>query len=193
MSERQKSKSLHKINMSHIARYEFAKKFIRNTFLVLDYGCGVGYGSFMLASKAKEVLALDKDLETICFAKENYQKENIEFRLGTLIMECRKWDVSVCFEVIEHSEEPDIILEEIVRSSKDEAYILISTPDGRVKPFSKEKYPYHVRHYRQLEFTKLLNDAGLKIIKKFTQPSKSIGTILPGWGGSYNIALCQKI
>ena len=49
----------------HLARYFFASQFVKDK-VVLDAGCGVGYGSYILVKydKAKKVYAIDNSRKT---------------------------------------------------------------------------------------------------------------------------------
>lgn len=67
--------------------------------------------------------------------------------------------------------------------------IEISTPNEDVVNFTPEQFPFHVRHYTVAEFKELLSEAGFYIVKEFSQfDSQPIS----GFGGKYNIAICQK-
>ena len=50
---------------SHYCRYEFAKKYITQNSVCGDFACGTGYGSIMLANKAKKVVGADINLKVI--------------------------------------------------------------------------------------------------------------------------------
>ena len=190
--ERQVADTLKAIDRSHLARYQFATKFIKPSDNVLDFGCGVGYGSFILSKICNEVVAIDKDPEAIEFADEHYASDNICYRTMEVITEVDYYDLAVCFEVIEHVDNTVTVIYEIANSLKSGGLLIVSTPDERVMPYSSKNFPFHKRHYKQKQFADLLNFSPFTIEKKFNQKSKCEYAIRHGWGGSYNIALCRK-
>ena len=55
----------------HMHRYLFAANFVSNK-TVLDISCGEGYGSYILAQKAKSVIGCDIDEDIVKKAKQKY-------------------------------------------------------------------------------------------------------------------------
>ncbi len=51
--QRQAAPNLKGIRPDHVARYELAARFIPENGVVLDMACGVGYGAYILARKAR--------------------------------------------------------------------------------------------------------------------------------------------
>lgn len=67
------------INLArHLAVYEFAKRFTTNK-LVLDTGCGTGYGSPLISGGAKQVIGIDISDESIVYAREHFKNNNLTF------------------------------------------------------------------------------------------------------------------
>src|ERR1035437_1514286 len=66
----------------HMARYTFAARLSRGK-RVLDAGCGAGYGSAELALAAESVIGVDVAAEAVEFAREHYQRPNLEFAQGS--------------------------------------------------------------------------------------------------------------
>ncbi len=63
----------------HIRRYASIRRFLFGN--VLDFACGCGYGSFLLSSNpdVTKVVGIDKDDESISWAKEHYQTEKCTY------------------------------------------------------------------------------------------------------------------
>ena len=142
----------------HLSRYYFAQGFADGR-TVLDLGCGVGYGSSILAQSAFNVTAVDISVEALEYAREHYTSPN----LGLVLSECchlpfeARFDLVVCFELIEHLAEQGALLSEIRRVLKDDGLLLISTPN-RVF-YTEERHeinPYHTSEFDFLEFKNLL-------------------------------------
>jgi SAM-dependent methyltransferase len=164
--ERQVSACLDNIRRDHVARYEFAAQQLGGK-RVLDAGCGVGYGSFILANGGCKIRAWDIDRDAIEFARAHYAHENIEFfNVGDNALPAAggRYDAAVCFEVIEHIWNPARLLNYL----HDAAPLLIaSVPNEEVFPWNGTAY--HHRHYTSGEFETLLNACGWEVTEWYGQ------------------------
>ena len=147
----------------HLARYDFAKSYAARR-KVLDVACGSGFGSYVLAEIAEEVVGLDLDPEAINFAKEHYRKDNLHYETGSALdlPFCdSEFDVVVSFETIEHFEQQEKFLEEVKRVLKPAGIFLVSTPDRETIPYffvnpKEYRNPFHVRELSKTELSNLL-------------------------------------
>jgi SAM-dependent methyltransferase len=143
----------------HLSRYYFARPLVEG-HCVLDVGCGTGYGAAVVAQWASRVLALDISLESVAFAKKNYPAWNLEY----VVSDCRKIslasgtvDTVICFEVIEHLAEQEVLLEEIKRVLRPDGVLVISTPNRVYYTEERnERNPFHVHEFDIDEFRTLL-------------------------------------
>jgi ubiquinone/menaquinone biosynthesis C-methylase UbiE len=150
-------KSSHSLEAEHRARYEFAKELVKGK-KVLDLGCGAGYGSFMLSEVAESVVGVDISPEAIDHAKETYKSSNLGFvvgDVGKLPFKDREFNACVCFEVIEHIDNPNDLLKEVSRILDPKGVFVISTPNRAVK-ISSTPNPFHKKEYTVNEFTSML-------------------------------------
>jgi len=142
----------------HLARYFFSTQLVKNK-IVLDAGCGSGYGSYILSKhgQAKKIYGIDISKESISYAKEYYQYKNINFKLGD-IKKLKKTkdksiDITTAFEVIEHIYKQNEFLQQIKRVLKKNGLLIVSTPN-------KYNYPkgnkFHVKELYPEEFLQLL-------------------------------------
>jgi len=148
------------INYEHLHRYRFAEEFVKGK-KVLDLACGEGYGSYMLAEKAREVIGVDIDESTIKHASAKYIKDNLKFiksSMTAIAMESeKKIDVIICFEALEHVEEHDKVMAEIKRVLKDDGIFIVSMPNKHIYSDSSDyKNPWHKRELYLNEFEILL-------------------------------------
>ncbi|HXL01706.1 MAG TPA: methyltransferase domain-containing protein, partial [Candidatus Atribacteria bacterium] len=145
----------------HFQRYRFASQFVKDK-VVLDAGCGAGYGSWIMATEggAREVIGIDYAREIIEYDLEKYQKDNLTFETMNVLdlaFEDNKFDVVVCFEVFEHIDDPDVLLKELSRVLKPDGMLIVSTPNKTVYSPDKEPgNPFHVREYSYQEFRSIL-------------------------------------
>jgi len=99
----------------HTARYVWAMGACvgRN---VVDVGCGVGYGSFLLSWVAASVTSVDVSRSAIETARERYP--GLDFRVGDVAdpAQVPTGDIAVCFELLEHVDSPDAVLDTLLKS-----------------------------------------------------------------------------
>ncbi len=137
----------------HMARYNFAKKYVEKR-AVLDIASGTGYGSSLLSQKARKVTGVDLSRESIEYAKDRFQKSNIEFICASAtdeLFEDESFDVICSFETIEHLEKEDRIkyLKNLNKWLKKDGVLLLSTPNKKItSPFTKKPVnKFHVLEY----------------------------------------------
>jgi SAM-dependent methyltransferase len=124
------------LEAEHLARYWWASRFVSDK-RVLDAGCGTAYGTEILAGAgASEVVGVDIDPGVVEAARgrggvdvsfEVADARDLPFTDGT-------FDVVVCFEVIEHVEDPEAILDELRRVLRPEGLLAVSSPNRDVYP-----------------------------------------------------------
>jgi SAM-dependent methyltransferase len=100
----------------HRSSYHFFKKMIEadlqisnaDTIKILDIGCGTGHGCRTLADiPAALVYGIDVSSDAIDYAKENYNAENISYRVANmqdLLAETTEYDYVVSRHAVEHIE-----------------------------------------------------------------------------------------
>lgn len=155
------SEENNELKLEHLARYDFAKQYVKNNS-VLDVACGTGYGSFILAkSGAKNVIGLDKSVDAIEYAMDNYYcSPGLEFHLGDALnlSKYRQIQIIVSFETIEHLSTPTNFLDEVVKAMSVSGTFIVSTPNrlkGKLsdKPMNK----FHHQEWSICEFERLLS------------------------------------
>ena len=185
----------------HRARYELAATLARNR-RVLDLGCGCGYGADLLAAAgAREVVGLDNSAQVIAYCHAHYQRENLSFQIGDAArtnLPSGRFDLIVCFELIEHLAEQEALLDEAARLLAPGGALLISTPDAERRDGAPN--PFHVRELKRGEFESMLTARfpQLRLLgqRRFT------GVLFAGEGGpivtpsvdkaDYFIAVCGE-
>ncbi|MCB1018717.1 MAG: class I SAM-dependent methyltransferase, partial [Acidobacteria bacterium] len=139
----------------HVARYRFAE-LLASGRSVLDAGCGVGYGSEILAQKATQVYAIDLAFDAVADGARTYPDSGVRFVQGScarLPFADASLDVVVAFEVIEHLENWRDLLLEARRVLRRDGQLLVSTPNKRYYGETRaEPNPYHVHEFDYAEF-----------------------------------------
>jgi 2-polyprenyl-3-methyl-5-hydroxy-6-metoxy-1,4-benzoquinol methylase len=116
---------------AHLSIYNFAQEFVQDK-VVLDAGCGSGYGTYYLATHgAKTVCGIDIGEDAIRFATENYRCLNLKF----IQMDCEKisfdkqsFDVVFSSNVIEHLDNYHAFLKGVKDVLKDDGIFILATP-----------------------------------------------------------------
>lgn len=145
----------------HLPRYALART-IAVGKTVVDFGCGTGYGTAMLASVASEVLGLDIDQGAISWASETHSDHRLHFvcrdDLGAGLP-AGAFDLVTCFEMIEHVDHATqtATIANITRLLREDGILMISTPNPEVTKLYGEN-PYHVREMTLPEFLDLLGE-----------------------------------
>ncbi len=134
------------IEVEHLARYRWAAALAAGR-TVLDAGCGTAYGSRMLSEAgAREVVGVDR-AESVLNEVGPTMPDNVTLQVGdlrALELEDDRFDLIVCFEVIEHVPDPSTVLDELTRVLAPDGVLLISSPNrGVYQPDN----PHHIHEF----------------------------------------------
>jgi len=147
--------------IEHLHRYAIVTDYIVDK-VVLDIASGEGYGSKLMSEKASFVFGVDIDSNTIENSRLKYQKENLEFRVGStseIPIDSNSIDVVVSFETLEHHDQHDKMMLEIKRVLKPHGLLIISTPDklfySDMRNFRNE---FHIKELYKNDFLKLMEE-----------------------------------
>lgn len=139
----------------HLARYAFAARRARGR-RVLDAGCGVGYGAAQLAQVARSVAGLEIAPDVVRSARARYPAPRLHFVCGdcrALPFASASLDLVVAFEVIEHLDHWEEMLDETRRVLSPQGELIISTPNRLYYSESRETpNPFHVHEFDYQEF-----------------------------------------
>lgn len=139
-------------NPGHIYRYSLVKKWIKDKDKILDIACGIGYGA-QLMSEGMDIqyIGVDKIVPSQNFV--NYGKFISNVDLNTWSADF-SWDISVCFETLEHIDDPSCLVNELKKANK---YVFISVP---TRP-TKHMNPYHLHDFEVEDILNMFNDLNL--------------------------------
>lgn len=160
--ERQVSPTAAGIRRDHVARYEWAAAQLQPGSRVIDFACGVGYGTRILADAGHKARGYDKDTEALSYAERHYKGAGTLFLTedGADPGALPSVDAAICFETIEHIKDPRPLL----KALRDAApRLLASVPNETAFPFSPSPgvtTAYHHRHYTINQFKALLEECG---------------------------------
>lgn len=165
-----KSISGHHITM--LSRYIIALDLIEGKN-VLDTGCGLGWGSYILSLKAKEVLGIDVNENSISYANSNWKANNLSFGICNVLNLDKFPDGTVeavtSMELIEHFTQMDGLryFREVFRVLKPGGVFFGSsgfTDDGAKKKLMMDDVE-HKYIYSEDEIRSVLEGIGFKNVK----------------------------
>jgi SAM-dependent methyltransferase len=139
----------------HLAVYEWIAG--RCTGLrVADLACGEGYGSAVLARRARDVVGIDANPQAFEHASLRYSHPNVRFQSGLVEQFAEQRDAIVFLQTIEHVEYPQALLRRFAELAP-VAYV--STPNRltlAAPGAEKSDNPWHLREYTATEYRALL-------------------------------------
>ena len=142
---------------------------------IVDVGCGCGVGSNVMSQEADFVWGIDKNENSIKFAKEAftrvkngiYYNSQVSFDQIDIVNDNRefmKMDIVVAIEIIEHIFDYKTFLKQLTKfdtlNKDNPTEYFISTPNRNNKHIQKDKpyNKYHVREYTSQEFHAVLSE-----------------------------------
>jgi SAM-dependent methyltransferase len=147
---------------------------------VVDVGCGDGGVCVFAARQGAEVIGTDIDPAMIDATNKRLREETTSQRWQTHVSDSNPLPVKsgiaskvICQEVLEHVDDPAVVVSELVRIGKPGSLYLLSVPDPVGEKIHREiapsiywAKPYHLRIFERDAFDRLIQDAGLTIVKR---------------------------
>ena len=110
---------------------------------VLDIGCGGGILSEELYKQGAKVTGIDSSSKSISIAKQHAEQNNYDIKyINKSIFEITDlgiYDFIICFEMIEHINEPNNLIKKIKKHSSKSSGLFLSTINRNLKSFMLAK------------------------------------------------------
>jgi len=124
--------------VGHVYRYQLALEWLDNAKNVVDIACGVGYGGKILAQPDLDYVGVDKIEPDAKYKKYGRWVSGVDLNAYEIDS---KFDVAVCFETLEHLENPQHLADQLMANART---ILVSVPTRPTK---------HMNEYHLHDFT----------------------------------------
>lgn len=157
--------------------YQFLNKFIKKNKIkkLIDVGCGIGTKLTFINKQnpSLEIIGIDQeDPIKHCNKTYTFGKWFVDDFEDSTLSNDLKTELIVCCDVIEHIEDPDLLIDYIKSLLKKDGFAVISTPErDRLRGINCYDSPnkYHIREWNYDEFELYLESNGLEIIDHFIQ------------------------
>lgn len=129
---------------------------------LLDVGCGQGSLLAEIKSEFSSITTtgVDVSLAAIELARQRIPEGNFHLLDVTESSLDTNYDLVICSEVLEHIPDDIVALRNLRKMTKE--YLLVSTPQGRMRNF--EKQIGHVRNYASGELIDKVESSGFEIV-----------------------------
>jgi SAM-dependent methyltransferase len=146
---------------------------------VIDVGCGDGGALNFCADKGARVILADIDAERVARAA-SWIGDKAPGRVEMHVTDANPLPLPdesvtrvICMEVLEHVDDPGVIMAELARVGQPGARYLITVPDPvqeklqqHLAPASYFEKPNHIRIFERADFEALITGAGLQVERK---------------------------
>lgn len=155
-----------------LSRYLYSIDYIRGK-QVLDSGCGLGWGSYLIIDFPREILSIETNAKALNFAKEKWKDRRLNFDNHSVLdidSLNKQFDVILGFELIEHltfNEGKTYLKQAFNNLSKKGVLILSSSfPDSEEQArLQQKKNKYHLQVFTKSELKNLAKEAGFRKVK----------------------------
>jgi SAM-dependent methyltransferase len=145
---------------------------------VVDIGCGDGGYIGFCSAEGADVTFVDIQGDKV-EALEKRLKEHASGEVKGIVSDCDPIplpdgcaDIVMSTEVLEHVHDPQKFLNEIVRLGTEDATYILTVPDARgeylIKPLAHPSFfeePNHIQIFDADQFTTLVENAGLEVVR----------------------------
>lgn len=152
---------------------------------LLDAGCGIGLASIYYSRRFKNITSVDLETHKINQAKtlaKGSLVKNINFKdvdLTKSPFTKEKFNMIICFEVIEHVEDDFAMLKGFSRMLKRDGELILSFPSKTLMSKIAQKSLDHVHvGYVPSDIKRMLNKLNMKIVEKYSFGKSILGKLV---------------
>jgi SAM-dependent methyltransferase len=152
--------------------------------LALDYGAGIGSVALRLAELGYRVTIADVPGRTLSFARARLERMGVPYEVREIIgdaprLEAGRWNVVVCFDVLEHVPDPGAVARTLARAVRDGGGAAIKADfatGGTLYPHHLPQGRTRFSDHRWTFFLRSLGLAGVdrSIYRRLGRPRRSV-------------------
>ncbi len=150
------------MKLEHCGRYLYALDIISNTDIVADISCATGYGSALLADKAKYVIGYDINDNYLNIAKRKYAKHNLKFLKTDLTKDIHlsqyRPSIIISFETIEHTPKPFDVVKKFYNILPAGGRLILSFPNAIYEVTSEKGKSLDPFHLSVIQFNEMVDN-----------------------------------
>lgn len=143
----------------------------------LEIGCGTGFVISAISKRFPEARLLGSEYleEGLVYARQRVPSAEFTQMDARHIPHESELDVIGVFDVLEHVEEDEVVLQQIFKALNPSGIVFITVPQHRWMWSAVDEYACHVRRYRANELHEKVCRAGFEIIRS----TSFVSTLLP--------------
>lgn len=145
---------------AHLFGYhDLARRLTSKPALLLEIGCGEGYGASVLSRHAGHVIAGDVAADAVAHARDKYHGPNVSwvvFDAQKLPFADGAFDATCSLQVIEHFPDAEAHLDDVVRVTKPGGLHYVATPNIDNMGEAERDNPFHLRDFNAGQLREVL-------------------------------------
>lgn len=143
----------------------------------LEIGCGTGFVISAISKQFPKARLLGSEYleEGLIYARQRLPSTEFTQMDARQIPYQSELDAIGAFDVLEHIEEDEIVLEQIFKALKPNGTVFITVPQHRWLWSAVDEYACHVRRYSAADLHEKIDNAGLEIVLS----TSFVSTLLP--------------
>jgi len=159
-------------------RVDVLKPYINKDTRLLEVGCSVGMFLYHIRNYVKEVVGVDYDTKSACFAAKKCQCPVFDKDIKDLNLKKGSFDVVCAFQTLEHVADPVKFIKELASYLKKDGIIYIEVPNTHsilLELYALPNYeifhyhPAHLWYFSEISLKKVMSKAGFKGEIKFIE------------------------
>jgi SAM-dependent methyltransferase len=132
-----------------------------------EIGCGTGYilSGIQRAFPSLHLYGSDIFNHSLSFAEQRLSDVSLYQMDARQIPFDAEFDVIGAFDVLEHIDEDDVVLQKMFQATKPGGGIMLTVPQHRFLWSIVDEYSFHKRRYKRKELKKKVERAGFEIVR----------------------------
>jgi SAM-dependent methyltransferase len=153
------------------------KMYCKNFSSFLEIGCGTGYVLSGISKHFRRATLNGTEIFTagLSFAANRLPSVNLMQMDARKIPYENEFDVIGAFDVLEHIEQDELVLQQVYSALKPQGLMLLTVPQHPWLWSSSDEYACHVRRYAALDLHQKIESAGFQIVRS----TSFVTTLLP--------------